>query len=293
MTTDELYGQIKSKGTCLCVGLDTDFDRLPQRMKDLAGEPYVKDGKTLYRNGSEIALNGHLYGGVARSIMEFNKAIIDATAPYCVAFKPNLAFYEAMGSEGMAALDGTVGYIREHYPEAFIIADAKRGDIGNTAKMYAKTYFETMDFDAVTISPYMGTETVQPFLEYKGKYAIVVALSSNPSSADFQELRMDGKPLYRRVMEKMCEISSPENMMFVVGATKAERLSEIREFCPDNFLLVPGVGAQGGSAEEVIRCGSNSKVGLLINSSRGILYASSGDDFEKAAAEKAKETARI
>lgn len=293
MTTSDLYEQIKKKGSCLCVGLDTDFDKLPRKIKDLAGDAYVKDGKTLYRNGSEIALNGHLYGGVARSIVEFNKAIVDATAPYCVAFKPNLAFYEVLGSEGMAALDGTVAYIREHHPESFIIADAKRGDIGNTAKMYAKTYFETMDFDAVTLSPYMGTETVLPFLEYKGKYAITVALSSNPSSADFQELGEDGKPLYRRVMEKMMEISTPDNMMFVVGATKASRLAEIRAFCPDNFLLVPGVGAQGGSAEEVIRYGANSKVGLLINSSRAILYASSDEDFASAAALKASQTARI
>ena len=184
-------------------------------------------------------------------------------------------------------------YLRSNYPEQFLIADAKRGDIGNTAKMYAKTFFETMDFDAVTISPYMGSETVTPFLEYKGKYAIVVALSSNKSSADFQLAEQDGKPLYQVVMEKMMSISTPENMMFVVGATKADKLAEIRKFCPDNFFLVPGVGAQGGSAEEVIAHGANAKGGLLINSSRGVIYASNGEDFAEAAARAAATTANL
>ncbi len=260
MTTDELYGQIQKKKSMLCVGLDTDINKFPEGVTD---------------------------------IFDFNKAIIDATSPYCVAYKPNLAFYECYGLEGMRALDKTVDYIRTHYPEQFIISDAKRGDIGNTAKMYAKTFFETMDFDAVTISPYMGSETVTPFLEYKNKYAIVVALSSNSSSADFQFALQGGKPLYQVVMEKMMEISTPENMMFVVGATKADKLAEIRKFCPDNFFLVPGVGAQGGSAEEVIAHGANAKGGLLINSSRGVLYASHDKDFAEAAARVALSTAHL
>ena len=191
----------------------------------------------------------------------------------------------------MEVLDKTVTHIRDNHPGQFIIADAKRGDIGNTARMYAKSYFETFDFDAVTLSPYMGSETVVPFLDYPGRFAIVVALSSNPSSSDFQTIGKEGKPLYRVVIEKMMEISSPENMMFVVGATKADKFKEIRTFCPDNFFLVPGVGAQGGSAEDVIAGGANSKGGLLINSSRGIIYASSGEDFAQAAATEASSTA--
>ena len=258
MNTDQLYAQIKAKGSMLCVGLDSDYDKLPEKVR-------------IECMRGDLALQGRLYSGKARAIMSFNKAIIDATAKYCVAYKPNLAFYEAYGLEGMAALEGTVAYIRDKYPEQFIIADAKRGDIGNTAKMYAKTFFETMDFDAVTLSPYMGLETVEPFLQYPGKYAIVVALSSNRTAADFQYSQQDGKPLYQTVMEKCMEVSTPDNMMFVVGATKADKLKEIRSFCPDNFLLVPGVGAQGGSAEEVIAHGSNSKGGLLINSSRAVL----------------------
>lgn len=244
----------------LCVGLDTDPAKIPAS---------------------------------AGGVLSFNKSIIDATAPYCVAFKPNLAFYESMGHEGMEILEKTVRYIRDKYPEQFIIADAKRGDIGNTAKMYAKTFFSQMDFDAVTLSPYMGVETVTPFLEYEGKFAIVVALSSNRSSADFQLVGTEEQPLYRTVIEKMMQISSPENMMFVVGATKADKLKEIRSFCPDNFFLVPGVGAQGGSAEEVIASGANSCGGLLINSSRAVLYASEGEDFAEAAARVASSTARI
>ena len=196
-------------------------------------------------------------------VLDFNKAIIDATAPYCVAFKPNLAFYESMGSEGLRILEKTVDYLRANHPDQFLIADAKRGDIGNTARMYAKTYFETMDFDAVTLSPYMGRETVEPFLGHPGKFAIVVALSSNPSAADFQTV--GEKPLYCRVMETMMEIGSPDELMFVVGATKADKLQEIRGFCPDHFFLVPGVGAQGGSAEEVIAHGANARGGLLIS----------------------------
>ena len=268
MTTEEIFSQIKKKGTTLCVGLDVDYDKIPECVKAKAGSK-------------------------AEAIEIFARAIVDATASYCVAYKPNLAFFEAYGYEGIRALENLVKYIRSKYPEIFLIADAKRGDIGNTAKMYAKTFFEQMDFDAVTVSPYMGSETVTPFLGYPGKYVIVVALSSNSSSADFQMAAQGGKPLYQVVMEKCMSISTPENMMFVVGATKADKLQEIRKFCPDNFFLVPGVGAQGGSAEEVIANGSNSKSGLLINSSRGVLYASSGEDFAEAAAKVASETARI
>ncbi len=249
----------------LCVGLDTDYSKIPD---------CVKAGRS-----------------IAEAVLEFNCRIIDATAPHCVAFKPNLAFYEYLGKDGMEILDKTVEHIRDNHPGQFIIADAKRGDIGNTARMYANSYFETFDFDAVTLSPYMGSETVSPFLEYPGHYAIVVALSSNPTSYDFQNALNGGKPLYQSVMEKMMEISSPDNMMFVVGATKADKFKEIRTFCPDSFLLVPGVGAQGGSAEEVIAGGSNSKGGLLINSSRGIIYASDGEDFADAAAAAAITTA--
>lgn len=280
MTTDALFAQIKLKSSLLCVGLDPDFDKMPTSIKDLA-----QSGRS--------CLSGQDFTGKMRAFIEFNKAIIDATARYCIAFKPNLAFYESHGSEGMRALEAIVAYIRDSYPEQFIIADAKRGDIGNTAKMYARTYFHTMDFDAVTISPYMGTETVLPFLEYPGKFVIAVALSSNPSSEDFQALLSDGKPVYRHVIEKIMSVSTPENMMFVVGATKAGKLAEIRSFCPDNFLLVPGVGAQGGSEEEVIRYGANAKGGLLINSSRAVLYASSGSDFAQAAALAAANTARF
>lgn len=271
MTTDDICRQIRSKRAMLCVGLDTDYAKLPE---------CVKCGRS-----------------VPEAVLEFNRRIIDATAPHCVAFKPNLAFYEYLGAAGWDVLGKTVEYIRSSHPEEFIIADAKRGDIGNTAKMYARTLFETFDFDAVTLSPYMGSETVTPFLEYPGRYAIVVALSSNPSSSDFQGLINDtaygveGKPLYRAVMEKMMSISTPDNMMFVVGATKAGKLKEIRAFCPDNFFLVPGVGAQGGSAEEVIANGANAKGGLLINSSRAILYASSGEDYAQAAAAVASRTA--
>lgn len=278
MDRESLYRQIQAKRTMLCVGLDVDFAKMPECIKVLA------------ENG-ELIFDGESFKGTARSIVEFNKAIIDATAAHCVAYKPNLAFYECYGIDGMRALDATVDYIRSHYPEIFLIADAKRGDIGNTAKMYAKAFFETMDFDAVTVAPYMGADSVTPFLEKKGKWAIVLALTSNASAAQFQMAQKDGKPLYRAVMEEMMSISTPDNMMFVVGATKADKLSEIREFCPDNFLLVPGVGAQGGSAEEVMKYGANDKGGLLINSSRGILYADSTERFAEAAAEKAAQTA--
>lgn len=280
MNREELYQQIRKKKSMLCVGLDVDFDKMPDHIKALAED-------------EPIAVNGTLFKGRARSVVEFNKAVIDATAPYCVAYKPNLAFYECYGTDGIRALEATVDYIRSCYPDIFLIADAKRGDIGNTARMYAKAFFETMDFDAVTLAPYMGADSVTPFLGYKDKWAIVLALTSNASAYQFQTATKDGKPLYQAVMEEMMSISTPDNMMFVVGATKADRLTEIRSFCPDNFLLVPGVGAQGGSAEEVIKYGANDKGGLLINSSRGILYASSGKDFASAAARAAATTAVI
>lgn len=264
MDRKNLFAQIKAKKSMLCVGLDVDFEKIPACVRS---------------------------SGKAKSIFEFNRAIVDATASYAVAYKPNLAFYECYGLEGMNALEATVDYIRTNYPDIFLIADAKRGDIGNTAKMYAKAYFETMDFDAVTVAPYMGADSVLPFLEYKGKWAIVLALTSNASAMQFQSAVKDGKPLYRAVIEEMMSVSTPDNMMFVVGATKADKLSEIRSFCPDNFLLVPGVGAQGGSAEEVIKYGANDKGGLLINSSRGILYADASENFAEAAGRKASETA--
>ena len=280
MNRKELYEQIQAKKRMLCVGLDVDYNKMPEHVKALA-------------NKGEMAYKGELFKGTARSIVEFNKAIIDATAAHCVAYKPNLAFYECYGIDGMRALDATVDYIRTHYPEIFLIADAKMGDIGNTAKMYAKAFFEEMDFDAVTIAPYMGADSVTPFLEYKDKWAIVLALTSNASAYQFQNAVKDGKPLYQAIMEEMMEISTPDNMMFVVGATKADKLEELRRFCPANFFLVPGVGAQGGSAEEVIAHGSNDHGGLLINSSRGILFADSTEDYAKVAAEVASRTANL
>ena len=280
MNRKQLFEQIQAKKSMLCVGLDVDYNKMPEHVKALA-------------NKGEIAIKGDLFKGTARSIVEFNKAIVDATAAHCVAYKPNLAFYECYGIDGMRALDATVDYIRTHYPEIFLIADAKRGDIGNTAKMYAKAFFEEMDFDAVTIAPYMGADSVTPFLEYKDKWAIVLALTSNASAYQFQNAVKDGKPLYQAVMEEMMEISTPDNMMFVVGATKADKLQELRSFCPDNFFLVPGVGAQGGSAEEVIAHGSNDHGGLLINSSRAILFADNTEDYAKVAAEVASRTANL
>ena len=278
MNRKQLFEQIQAKKSMLCVGLDVDFNKMPEHVKALA-------------NKGELAIKGELYKGKARSIIEFNKAIVDATAAHCVAYKPNLAFYECYGIEGMRALDATVDYIRSKYPEIFLIADAKRGDIGNTAQMYAKAFFEEMDFDAVTIAPYMGADSVTPFLEYKDKWAIVLALTSNASAYQFQTAQKDGKPLYQAVMEEMMQISTPDNMMFVVGATKADKLQELRSFCPDNFFLVPGVGAQGGSAEEVIANGSNEHGGLLINSSRAILFADGSENYAKVAGEVAAKTA--
>lgn len=261
MTRKELINQIFQKKTFLCVGLDTDIKKIPDF---LLAEP--------------------------DPILAFNKQIIDATAPYCVAYKPNVAFYEALGTKGSKAFDETVRYIKENYPNHFIIADAKRGDIGNTASMYARCFFEGYDVDAVTVAPYMGEDSVTPFFAYKDKWVILLALTSNKGSNDFQLMSdKDGNRLFERVLNKGLEWGSIYDTMFVVGATKADMFEDIRKIAPDSFLLVPGVGAQGGSLEEVCKYGLTKECGLLVNSSRGIIYASNGDDFAEASAAKAKE----
>ena len=262
MTSQELFGQIGAKRSFLCVGLDTDLKKVPP----------------------------HLLGD-EDPLFAFNRAIIDATAPFCVAYKPNLAFYEAAGLKGWGALVKTVRYLRENYPEQFIIADAKRGDIGNTSQMYARVFFQEMDFDAVTLSPYMGSDTAEPFYAYAGKWAVLLALTSNASAQDFETLRLEnGERLYERVLKSSMHWGTEDNTMYVVGATRAEELERVRAIVPDHFLLVPGVGAQGGSLEEVAKFGMNSRCGLLVNSSRGIIYASSGRDFAEAAATAARES---
>ena len=264
MKRNELVENIFRKGSFLCVGLDSDIKKLPACLE---GDP-------------------------AERVTAFNKAIIDATAPYCVAYKPNIAFYEALGADGWKALADTVDYIRTNYPDQFIIADAKRGDIGNTAALYARTFFETYDFDAVTLAPYMGEDSVKPFLAYKGKWSIILALTSNASSSDFETVKDEhGTPLFERVIRRSRHWGSPVDTMYVVGATKAESLTDIRRVAERHFLLVPGVGAQGGSLEDVARYGMIDECGLLVNSSRGIIYASSGEDFAAAAGAAAKELA--
>jgi len=264
MKRNELVEQIFTKGSFLCVGLDTDIKKIPEC---ITGTP-------------------------AERVIAFNKAIIDATAPYCVAYKPNIAFYEALGADGWTALGATVDYIRTKYPEQFIIADAKRGDIGNTEALYARTFFETFDFDAVTLAPYMGEDSVKPFLAYEGKWSIILALTSNASSSDFETVTdAHGVPMFERVIRRSRHWGSPVNTMYVVGATKAESLTQIREVAPRHFLLVPGVGAQGGSLEDVAKYGMIDECGLLVNSSRGIIYASNGTDFAEAAGAAAKELA--
>ncbi len=260
MMQSVLLEQIKSKKSFLCVGLDVDQDRIPSDLKD---EP--------------------------DAIFTFCKKIIEATAPYCVAYKPNIAFFEAYGSEGWKSLEKVMDFLNQHYPEIFTIADAKRADIGNTSKRYAKAYFEKLEFDSVTIAPYMGKDSVEPFLEYKGKYAILLALTSNEGALDFQLLNAEGKPLYEQVIEQSKKWKNSDRLMYVVGATKAKALQKIRTLIPDSFLLIPGVGAQGGSLEEVAVNGLNNTCGLLVNSSRGILYASSGSDFDQIAGNVAKE----
>jgi orotidine-5'-phosphate decarboxylase len=260
MMQSVLLEQIKSKKSFLCVGLDVDQDRIPSDLKD---EP--------------------------DAIFTFCKKIIEATAPYCVAYKPNIAFFEAYGLEGWKSLEKVMDFLNQHYPKIFTIADAKRADIGNTSKRYAKAYFEQLEFDSVTIAPYMGKDSVEPFLEYKGKYPILLALTSNQGASDFQLLNAEGKPLYELVIERSKKWQNADRLMYVVGATKAKALQKIRTLIPDSFLLIPGVGAQGGSLEEVAVNGLNNTCGLLVNSSRGILYASSGSDFDQIAGNVAKE----
>ncbi len=261
MERKQLIEQIFTKKSFLCVGLDTDLNKIPK-----------------------FLLNEE------DSIFSFNKAIIDATAPYCVAYKPNLAFYECYGLKGMEAFEKTITYLKEKYPNHFIIADAKRGDIGNTSKMYAQTFFKEYNVDALTIAPYMGEDSVKPFLEYEGKWVILLALTSNKGSHDFQLFEdKDGVRLFERVLSKAQEWGTTENLMFVVGATQGSLLADIRKLAPNSFLLVPGVGAQGGSLQEVCKYGMNKDCGLLVNSSRGIIYASSEANFAEIAGEKAKE----
>lgn len=261
MERKQLIEQIFTKKSFLCVGLDTDLNKIPK-----------------------FLLNEE------DSIFSFNKAIIDATAPYCVAYKPNLAFYECYGLKGMEAFEKTITYLKDKYPNHFIIADAKRGDIGNTSKMYAQTFFKEYNVDALTIAPYMGEDSVKPFLEYEGKWVILLALTSNKGSHDFQLFEdKDGVRLFERVLSKAQEWGTTENLMFVVGATQGSLFADIRKLAPNSFLLVPGVGAQGGSLQEVCKYGMNKDCGLLVNSSRGIIYASSEANFAEIAGEKAKE----
>lgn len=255
MNAEDLERHIRNKKSFLCVGLDTDPALIP----------------TFLRSEED-------------PVFAFNKAIIDATHTYCVAYKPNTAFYEASGVAGWRSLEKTIAYLNTNYPEHFTIADAKRGDIGNTATRYASAFFERMKFDSVTVAPYMGRDSVEPFLDFEGYFTILLALTSNSGAFDFQTQLLDGSPLFMEVIRKSLEYKNSDRLMYVVGATKTEYLKEIRNLVPDHFLLVPGVGAQGGSLEEVCRYGMNNRVGLLVNSSRGILYASSGQDFAKAAA---------
>ena len=264
MNREELICQIKAKKSFLCVGLDTDLRKIP---------PFLLEE--------------------ADPIFAFNKAIIDATAPYAVAFKPNLAFYEAAGLKGMAAFEKTIHYLNERYPEVFVIADAKRGDIGNTSAMYARTFFEEYDIDSLTVAPYMGEDSVTPFIEgYEGKWVILLALTSNKGSFDFQLTEdKDGERLFEKVIRKSQEWGNDENMMYVVGATRGEMFQDIRKVAPNAFLLVPGVGAQGGSLEEVCKYGMIEDCGLLVNSSRAIIYADKTENYANVAAEKAKEMA--
>lgn len=273
MTRTELFENIKKKQSFLCVGLDTDLKKIPAHL--------LKEEDPIFA---------------------FNKAIIDATAPYCVAYKPNLAFYEAFGVKGMIAFEKTVKYLKENYPDQFIIADAKRGDIGNTSKMYARTFFGEYDVDALTVAPYMGEDSVTPFLESltpalsegeratKNHWVILLALTSNKGSFDFQlTADKDGERLFEKVIRKSQEWGNDENMMYVVGATRGEMFKDIRKVAPNAFLLVPGIGAQGGSLEEVCKYGMIEDCGLLVNSSRAIIYADNTENFAAVAAEKAKE----
>lgn len=261
MNRQQLIEQIKTKKSFLCVGLDTDLKKVPQHILN-EEDP----------------------------IFSFNKAIIDATVPYCVSYKPNLAFYEAFGVKGLMSFEKTVKYLKENYPHHFIIADAKRGDIGNTSAMYARTFFEEYDIDSLTVAPYMGEDSVTPFLGYEGHWVILLALTSNKGSLDFQMTTDEqGERLFEKVLKKSQQWGTKDNMMYVVGATQGRMFEDIRKLAPEHFLLVPGVGAQGGSLEEVCRYGMTSDCGLLVNSSRGIIYASTGSDFAEVAGQKAKE----
>ena len=261
MTREELVREIFSKKSFLCVGLDTDVKKIPS----------------------------HLLGE-EDPVFSFNRQMIDATAPYCVAYKPNLAFYESGGVKGMLSFEKTIHYLKTNYPRHFIIADAKRGDIGNTSTLYARTFFEEYDVDSLTVAPYMGEDSVKPFLAYPGKWVILLALTSNQGSYDFQLTEStDGERLFEKVLRVSQQWGDANQMMYVVGATRGEMFKDIRRVAPHHFLLVPGVGAQGGSLQDVCRYGMTSDCGLLVNSSRGIIYASSGEDFAERAAEKAHE----
>jgi orotidine-5'-phosphate decarboxylase len=256
----QLFEKIVKKRSFLCVGLDSEIEKIPAFL--------LKEKDPVF---------------------EFNKRIIDATHEYTVAYKPNIAFYECHGAKGWTLLEYTVKYIKENYPEMFVIADAKRGDIGNTSKMYAKAFFEKMPFDAITVAPYMGEDSVIPFFSFKDKWVILLALTSNKGADDFQYHNDDGIKLFEKVLSASQKWGTIENMMFVVGATRAETLKDIRKIVPDHFLLVPGVGAQGGSLADVAHFGFNSKCGLLVNSSRGIIFADNSERFDEVAGEKAKE----
>ena len=260
MNKQELFENIKRKQSFLCVGLDTDIKKIPEHL--------LKEEDPIFA---------------------FNKAIIDATAPYCIAYKPNLAFYESMGVKGWIAFEKTVEYIKKNYPDQFIIADAKRGDIGNTSAMYARTFFEELDIDSVTVAPYMGEDSVTPFLTYEGKWVILLALTSNKGSHDFQLTEdKDGERLFEKVLRKSQAWANDENMMYVVGATQGRMFEDIRRIVPNHFLLVPGIGAQGGSLEEVCRYGMTPQCGLIVNSSRAIIYANKSETFAQAAKNEAE-----
>ncbi|MDO7135549.1 MULTISPECIES: orotidine-5'-phosphate decarboxylase [Algibacter] len=259
MTTKQLIEQIQKKKSFLCIGLDVDLNKIPQHL--------LKEEDPIFA---------------------FNKAIIDATHHLCVAYKPNTAFYEAYGIKGWKSLEKTIKYLNEKHPEIFTIADAKRGDIGNTSTMYAKAFFEDLAFDSVTVAPYMGKDSVEPFLAFKDKHTIMLALTSNAGAFDFQTKTVEGKELYKQVLETSKTWTNAENLMYVVGATKAEYFADIRKIIPNSFLLVPGVGAQGGNLQDVCKYGMTDNVGLLINSSRGIIYASQNEDFAEAAAKSAE-----
>jgi orotidine-5'-phosphate decarboxylase len=260
MTTQKLVAQIRKKKSFLCIGLDVDLEKIPSHL--------LKEEDPIF---------------------SFNKAIIDATHHLCVAYKPNTAFYEAYGLKGWKSLEKTIRYLNKKYPEIFTIADAKRGDIGNTSTMYAKAFFEDLAFDAVTVAPYMGKDSVEPFLAFKNKHTIMLALTSNEGAFDFQTKKINEKEVYKHVLETSKNWQNSENLMYVVGATKAEYFKEIRKIVPNSFLLVPGVGAQGGSLADVCKYGISNNIGLLINSSRGIIYASKNENFAEKAALKAEE----